>query len=245
MVAGKVVAAVSAAEVQVDPGKFQKKILSLISAEKVSQKVSEIEKHTQGEVIPIIVQSSFSARSGRWYFFSLFLGLALILLLEAQYLSWDFSATFVWILSLYLLAVFFLSHFMAKSGFWVRLLVPRSFLEAEVFRRAELEFFRAQAFRTKKRTGVFLFISWNEHQALVYGDEGISNKLPQETWDVLIENLLRSFSRGQYEQGILSSLEACGQILKLHFPADPSDESSEGDELPNGLLIRFAESVYG
>jgi putative membrane protein len=112
-------------------------------------------------------------------------------------------------------------------------LVPKSVKHAEAHKRAVEEFVAQNLHTTKGRTGVLIYVSFAERYAEVIADEGIYKKVPQDTWNGLIEILTTHLGRGQRVEGFVHAIDACGKILASHFPPGRIDRN----ELPNHLIM--------
>jgi putative membrane protein len=97
-----------------------------------------------------------------------------------------------------------------------------------------MEQFLAQSLHTTKgRTGVMIYVSFAEHYAEVIADEGIYRKVPQTTWNEVVDALTANLGRGARVEGFVTAIETCGKILAEHFPPGGIDL----DELPNHLIV--------
>jgi putative membrane protein len=86
---------------------------------------------------------------------------------------------------------------------------------------------------TKGRTGVLIYVSFAERFAEVIADEGIYKKVPPETWEQMVRDLTHHLGRGARDEGLMSAIHACGEILAAHFPPGRHDT----DELANHLIV--------
>jgi putative membrane protein len=100
--------------------------------------------------------------------------------------------------------------------------------------RAEVEFYEHGLQHTAGGTGILLFVSLMERRAVVLADKSISDLLPAETWNEVIELLLSGLRKGDLAAGFVKAIERCGEILARHFPRQGSDN----DELRNALVIK-------
>jgi putative membrane protein len=67
----------------------------------------------------------------------------------------------------------------------------------------------------------------------VIADDGIYKKVPQETWNGVVNTLTAHLGRGLRVQGFITAIETCGKILAEHFPPGRIDQN----ELPNHLIV--------
>ncbi len=212
--------------------KWLRSYLSQEDLIRIEKKVAEVERHTMGEVVPIIARRS--ATSGHVPFI-----IAAILIMF--HLAFDF---FLWqmdllqipssfIFALNALIFFLLLYFLSPLPLLLRWLTPKNDLALQVDRRALNEFFIQRIHHTHRSTGILIFISLDEHRALVLGDDPISEKLKNEDWQKVVNLLVGGIKNKKLGQGYCDAIELCGELLKTHFPA----ESQNANELSNHLII--------
>jgi putative membrane protein len=122
---------------------------------------------------------------------------------------------------------------LARFAWLRRLLTPKSDRARAALLRAEAAFYARGLDRTKGATGILLFISLQDHQAVVLADKAIASKLPPETWDEVCEMLLRGARQGDLATGFQAAIAKCASILEKPFPTGRRDR----DELHNGLIV--------
>ncbi len=98
---------------------------------------------------------------------------------------------------------------------------------------AEEEFYKLNMNNTRDKTGILIFIILQERQFLILADSGINEKVSQQTWDEVRNEMQKKFKEGFYTEGILSGIERVGQILSEHFPIKPDDTN----ELSNKVVV--------
>ena len=103
--------------------------------------------------------------------------------------------------------------------------------EARTF--AERTFERLGMTKTVLRNGVLVFVSAEEQQVVVLGDDGINQKVPPGFWDEVLETLKAHFREQRFTDGIVEAVHMIGPLLAEHFPRRENDV----DELPNALSL--------
>ena len=73
--------------------------------------------------------------------------------------------------------------------------------------------------RTAEGTGVLVFASLFEHEAVVLGDRGIDERMKGE-WDRAVAALVAGLKAGNPERGFLDAIALCGARLAQHFPRE-------------------------
>jgi putative membrane protein len=126
---------------------------------------------------------------------------------------------------------YFVSWMLLKSHRLTRLLIPDVMEEKAVFERAVREFYSSKIQHTKDRVGVLIFFSILERRAVVLTDEKIAQKLPNSTWEKLIEDLVRSKKQGRLGEGLVEKIQQTALHLATHFPRVAGDQNELGDHL--------------
>jgi len=208
------------------------KILGSADREAISAKIAEVEHKTSGEIIPMVVYGSI--RPGQ---LPLVIGLSLFsifLLMDWHFwLSQMILSTFVVAPGAFVVC-YVVGHVLSRSLKVQRLLTPKSEQWAEVQERAVMEFYQSQFDHTKRKTGILLFVSYAEHKVVVLADKGISSKVPDSTWNEVVNILTSHIKQGQWRDGFLKAIDECGRHLIAHFPP----AATNTDEIPNNIIIK-------
>jgi putative membrane protein len=88
--------------------------------------------------------------------------------------------------------------------------------------------------RTAEGTGVLLFASLFEREAVVLGDRGIHEKVGEEGWDRVVRALVAGLRAGTPAAGFVEAIALCGAKLAEHFPREGSGRPAT-DELEDAL----------
>ncbi len=210
-------------------GKFPDWLMDYITeteAVEISDAVREAEKHTSAEIVPMVVGSS--ATFGH-VFLSLFLFLNFIFYyLANMYIQSEYT------LFASLLLAFVFATILSRVNFVKRILTPKGDLELQVENRAQLEFHNLEMHQTRHATGVLIFVSLLEHRAVVLADKAISDALPPETWQNMLNILLVQIKKKNMKQGFVTAIDMAGKILKQKFPIQEGDTN----ELKNQLVVK-------
>jgi putative membrane protein len=224
VVAGLVAVADLAAEVPVEIGDLWiKEYLSETEIAAVSKTVEVAEAKTSAEIVPMIVRrSTDSTLAGP---VSLFIaGTASILSLEYLPL-WGFLVSTV--------VVFLLAFWLKGYWPWIKWLEGQR-LDQEVFKRAELEFYRQIYGRTKGNTGVLLFISVFERKVYVLTEKRIAEVHGNEVWASQVQLIISGIKNKKLGEALSSAILNCGEILQKDFPIRADDQN----EISNQLIIK-------
>lgn len=97
---------------------------------------------------------------------------------------------------------------------------------------AQKEFQKLKMHLTRERNGVLLYINPKIRKFALFGDQGIHEKVGQDYWDQLKNELRNKIRDTDLTTGIISAVHEIGMKLKLHFPYDHRNDQ---DELKNDL----------
>lgn len=117
---------------------------------------------------------------------------------------------------------------------WTRLgvlLVSRHEQRRQAFRVAIEQFHIRGLARTHSRAGVLIFVSLAERYARIIADEGLSGKISEEEWRLVMDSMTGHLRDGRLTEAFVGAIEASGVLLARAAPPDGA-----GNELPDGLV---------
>ncbi|MFP5520621.1 MAG: TPM domain-containing protein [Bdellovibrionia bacterium] len=209
-----------------------KKYLTAVEVQALTEVVARSETTTRGEIVPVIVKSSSAVRHVPWIlalFMMWILSLTNSPVLDFLYQGW-YSLLWFPIFLVFLGLGFVLNHFS-----WVqRLFTPNADEIAAVNRRAHLEFYLNKINHTQEAVGILIFLSLMERRVVILADKGISQVLPEDTWQKLADELIAAIKAGRAFEGLKVCIESCGTLLSQHLPA----RAENSNELCNQLVIK-------
>jgi len=218
-------------------------VLSETDRQRICQAVANAEAMTSSEIVPVVATSSgrydraedivglwFAALafSAAWYFWPRHL---------PETGSWGGGSQ--WLdLTVYLgsLVVGFLAGaILASSVGWLRrLFTPRAMQRDEVHNRARQVFFDSRVHHTQSRSGLLIFLSLYEHQAVILADSAITAKLQPADLETLCQQLTGALHEGlPLADALCRTITAAGQLLAMIA----SRETNDVNELPDALVI--------
>lgn len=100
--------------------------------------------------------------------------------------------------------------------------------------RAIQVFYKLKMEETDDRNAVIIYVAIKDHQLAVYGDEGIHKKVGQEYWTKEVQQMISSFNRENYADGIRQCVIDIGEALHSHFPFD---NDTDKNELPDNIVF--------
>lgn len=200
--------------------------------QKISHAVQKAEEKTEGEIVPVIVQRSSTVGHVPLALTMLILLMLVIVELPYSDLLWVKPWVYAW--PFLIVVIYYLSFALARLSWIQKIFVPERDEVDQVHQRAHLEFYLNKINKTRNHTGILIFVSVMEKKAVILADEGISSKLPQETWNEILKKLGEQLRGGNWGFGFIEAIEACGHHLKHHFPA----QAHKTDQLKNQLIIK-------
>jgi uncharacterized membrane protein len=84
---------------------------------------------------------------------------------------------------------------------------------------------------TELKNGVIIYVSIDDKQVAVYGDQGINEVVEPDFWDTTLRKMTDLFKNGQLVEGICAGLKEAGERLKVHFPKSDNDINELPDEI--------------
>jgi putative membrane protein len=194
--------------------------------DRISAAISAAERKTSGEIVAVVADASES------YYYVPFLWSAIAALVVPWPLI-HFTWTRVQDIYLAQLVVFLV----LLAILWPRrirtALVPKAVLNAHAKRRATEQFLVQNLHTTKGRTGILIFVSVAERHAEILADKGIDERVPDGTWQDIVNTLTFEISQGRAADGFIHAIEKAGHHMAHHFPPGSIDPN----ELPDHLIV--------
>ncbi len=101
-------------------------------------------------------------------------------------------------------------------------LVPTRVKHARARQLAHREF-DAHFTDASSRKRILLFVSLGEHYVEVIADHDTHARVPGDTWNKVVNDLITAIKVRHAADGLLTAIESCGILLKSHYP-DIRDE---------------------
>lgn len=129
--------------------------------------------------------------------------------------------------------VMVISYFICNIPFVDRLIVSKKTMAKKVHQRALQYFTESNVSATRDRTGILIFISFMEQRVELLADVGISEKIPHEKWQEIVNLIISGIKEKKLVYRLNDAIMECGRLLKIHFPIKEDDTN----ELKNGIDI--------
>ncbi len=80
-----------------------------------------------------------------------------------------------------------------------------------------------------ERNGLLLYVSVAERYARIVADVGLDEKISQQEWRAMIDDLCQAMQRGERENALKSAAANLGALLARHFPKVDGDGKAKGE----------------
>ena len=80
---------------------------------------------------------------------------------------------------------------------------------------------------------MLIMMSLLEHRVQILVDRAIDEKVPKETWQTVVQELIQETKDGHPAEGLVRAIERCGGLLAEYFPPRGDDNP---DELRDDLI---------
>lgn len=211
--------------------------------ETIKKAVAEAEAKTTGEIAVAVAPES--AHYSFWELLaSIFMGIVILAALlpfsakiAALYKTVYWQNEPTWILpAVYcafcftaILVFFYLVNIPALD----RIVIPRAVRASCVNHRVMRYFTESGVYDTAEHTGILIFVSYMEREVRIIADRGISEKISQDMWNLIADELIENLRNGQTVTAFTNAIAKCGDLLAQHFPPHQQNPN----ELPDGLVI--------
>ncbi len=206
--------------------------------ERIQHSIREVERHTRGEIVPMIIQRSarYSETQYRAGAGCAFFVLSALLTIEWEWMSWGWHATNAGWLLLAVFASYGLGFWLGTFDPVIRVLTSNERMAYKVNLRAHQSFLEHGLHRTELGTGVLILISLLEHRIEILTDRAILDQVPPETWNTMLTLIQDGFHKGNPVESLCQAITHCGEVLAEYFPVGPTGPNP--NELPNNLISR-------
>ena len=195
----------------------------------VKRAITEAEKRTVGEILPVVVERSDPHPAAEWLAALCFTLVGSTLL--AAWLPWDRPALVI-LAQIGMGLVGYLLAFRLPGFKRLFLFADRATAVAQ--EQAFQEFYANGLHRTEAATGVLVFVSLLEHRVIVLADEGIDSVVDADFWSDVDDAITEGIRRGSLREGLIAGIRKTGELLEQSFPWKEGDR----DEIPDRVIVR-------
>ncbi|MFY3744465.1 TPM domain-containing protein [Anaeromyxobacter sp. Red801] len=183
---------------------------------RIAEAVGRAEALSRGQIVPVVVEKSDPYPEVRYRGALLAAAIA-----SAAVLALHLPVTLAE-LPLVQLAAGLLGAWLSMWDPVERRLAGARALDQAVRARAVRAFHENGLHRTAEGTGVLVFASLFEREAVILGDRGIHEKMGDAGWDRAVAALVAGMRAGEPGRGFVEAIAQCGARLAEHFPRDPA-----------------------
>ncbi len=199
----------------------------------IEKSVQEAEKNTSGELVPIVVRKSSTV--GHVPIILLLSLTLLFFIFEIDYWQMEYvSLPHTLMILIDFAVLILLVKLLSPLAVVERLLTSKMDQRSQVEQRAINEFHNLNLTQTRDATGILIFVSLMERQAVVLGDQAIAKRLEPEVWQNVVDQLIQGVKEKNLSSGFCRAIDMSAGLLSEHFPIKPDDEN----ELKNHLVIK-------
>jgi len=195
--------------------------------QKIGAAVKAAEKKTSGEIVPMVVDQSYDYPRAE------LIGGGSLAMAVGLLVSWAVGGESIWwFLPVFIVGFFGFQQLIRNWPDLKRKLISPEELTEEVREKALVSFVEQGLHETRDKTGILILISLFEHRVQVLADSGINAKVPEHTWEEVVEIIVAGLKSGDTCSAVCKAVERCGELLTEHFPRKADDS----DELPNLIV---------
>ncbi|MBN2893760.1 MAG: TPM domain-containing protein [Bacteroidales bacterium] len=201
--------------------------------EQIKNAVKELESKTSSEIVPYFVERSDN------YYEAPFVGAVLmsfLIVVTLNFMSWfwilptKFDIFSYSIVSVLVVAVVF--FVLMISPFLRVLIIPEKREKKMVYSRAVDAFLSEEVFKTKKRTGILIFVSKLERNVVILADKGINERVSAEQWQHIVDKLTLGIKKNKVVESFEIAIKDCENVLlKAGFINEENDLNEISDEI--------------
>lgn len=202
--------------------------------ETVTKAVQTAEKMTSGEIVPMVV-----SKSGEYPLaavvcsLSLTIPVSLFLTIIIGQMIW-IGPSNMWLFLAFFGCLFIPVYYLVlKTDRLKYYFLNQDHIETEVSKSALAAFYSQGLYKTSADNGILLYISVLEKKVWILADSGINDKISQQTWDSVVDELTTGIKKGQQCTAICTAIDSIGTTLQEYFPYKKDDK----DELHNLIIV--------
>lgn len=87
---------------------------------------------------------------------------------------------------------------------------------------------------TGLRNATLIYVAVKDHQAAVFGDAGIHEKVGQKYWEDEVNKMLLYFREQHLADGLIQCIKDIGEALHYYFPYE---RTTDKNELPDDIVF--------
>ncbi len=113
----------------------------------------------------------------------------------------------------------------------IKVHIKNSSKVADPLQEAKTTFDSLKMHETAERNAILFVFFPKDKKFALYGDQGIHEKVHQEFWDHIKDQIITQFKEEKYLEGLLLGVKTCGDRLKEYFPYQSNDVNELSNEI--------------
>lgn len=101
----------------------------------------------------------------------------------------------------------------------------------ELLDRAVEIFYQLNMQKTKLRTGILIYVAYEDQLFAIIGDKGIHEKVPGDFWNNTKTLMAKYFKEEKFTEGLLQGIQLAGEQLRNFFELSPGDKNEISDDI--------------
>lgn len=190
----------------------------------ITAAIRDVESRCDAELVTVICQ-----RSDDYYFIPTLWAALIALSFPGLLMLFDASLAYDY---LWQVVVFFIAAILMQITPLKLAVIPAYIKYQRASRYAHQLFMMQGVHATNNHSGVLLFVSLDEKYAEIIADSGISQKVNNERWQVIVDNFIALVKQKKTAEAYMVTINACGELLNQYFPSTQKN----ANELPDHLI---------
>ncbi len=200
-------------------------LIGVAEQTRISAAIAEVERNTNAELVTVLAAACDDYR----YIPLLWAALVALVVPSALYFT---PISIAWMITTQLTVFLVLAVLLQIETLRARL-IPKGVRNLRAANMARRQFLEQGLHHTDGDIGVLIFVSEAERYVEILVDRGISATVGDDRWASIIEEFVTDVHEGRIEQGFLTALKRCGEILAEAVPKTPDNHN----ELDNRLVL--------
>jgi len=117
-----------------------------------------------------------------------------------------------------------------KTSGEIRVFISRKAVDDPVA-AGQAQFDRLGMRQTSHRNGVLIFVAPTARKFAILGDTGVHEKCGDAFWRAVAAEMTGHFKNAAFTAGIVHGIQKAGELLAVHFPAQPGDTNELPDQV--------------
>jgi len=204
-----------------------KKFFTESEIKKIEAALAEAEKHSDGEIVPILAKHSNNYSSSKYI-------LAILITLISFAIVVDVSHSKLFLILSIIIPLIVGINLGRIFPVLCLPFIPHHEMQIQVNRRACECFYSYNLGNTKRGSALLIYVSEYEHIAFVKTDLRSGKILSNEQLQEICNLVIHGMKHKKQAEGLIAAIKEAGELLKKHFP---NNSKKDHNELPNKVYF--------